>query len=58
MKFDFNEKEVELIVMALGEMPAKMSHHLINKITSEVEKEVEKEKRIEKLADKDETGNS
>ncbi len=43
MKLELTKQEVELILIALGELPAKVSFQLIKKIEAETIKEDKKE---------------
>lgn len=51
-KFEFNEQEVNLVLKALEEMPAKDSFKILTKIIAEAQKQINQNKEEVKPDDK------
>ena len=51
-KLDLNEQEVNLVLQALGEMPAKLSMTLIMKLQQQAQAQVQVQKPEMKVVDK------
>jgi len=51
-KFEFNEHEVNLVLKALEELPAKESLKILNKIIAEAQKQINQNKEEVKPDDK------
>lgn len=53
IKLDFTVEECNLILKALGELPAKESIVMINKISSEAQKQLKEQEKKDVKNDKD-----